>query len=251
MNQQGNTSTKVSHGTSVPEAIVLCGGLGTRLQTVVSDRPKPMATIGDRPFLALLLDFFHEQGIQRFILAAGHKADWIANFFTKTKQSYDVALSVETERMGTGGAVLLARSHVRRHPVAVVNGDSFCEVDMRAMLASHLRHEAFVTIAVARAKPVGEYGEVVFDDERRILAFTEKGNSTAEGWVNAGVYMFSEGAFADLPEKIPFSLERDFFPRHVKGSLFAFPCQTPLLDIGTPDRLDHARSMLFARGKPP
>jgi NDP-sugar pyrophosphorylase family protein len=229
---------------SVSDAVVLCGGLGTRLQAVVSDRPKPMAAIGDRPFLALLLDFLHAQGVRRFILAAGHKADWIEKFFASSALPYEVAFSVEKKRMGTGGALLLARSLVTRHPTAVVNGDSFCEVDMQAMFALHRRHRAFVSIAVTRAKPVGEYGEVLFGSDGRISTFTEKGPSKGEGWVNAGIYIFSKAALGILPEKTPSSLERDFFPVHVRSGMYAFKCHAPLLDIGTPDRLERARVLM-------
>lgn len=231
-------------GKPVVEAVVLCGGLGTRLQTVVSDRPKPMAEFGDRPFLALLLDFLHSQGVRRFILAAGHKAGRIEEFFAGRTLPYETVLSIEKEPMGTGGALLLARSHVRRHPTAVLNGDSFCEVDLRRMLSFHVSREAAVTMAVTRARPVGEYGEVLFDANGSIRAFTEKGNRADEGWVNAGVYLFSDRALNSLPGKVPSSLERDFFPSCAGQGLFAFTCQSPLLDIGTPDRLAKARAEL-------
>jgi NDP-sugar pyrophosphorylase family protein len=226
------------------DVIVLCGGLGTRLRSVVRNRPKPMADVGGRPFLALLLDHLVRSGFTRFILCCGYRSGTIKSFFRTFAGKYTVRYSMESKPLGTGGALRRAARLVKGNNAIVMNGDSFCAVDYNAMIQHHMRKRAFVTIAVCRVPKSDEFGKVVIDGRSRITEFVEKGSRSGSGWVNAGVYVFRKSIVAGLPKRTPLSLEHDVFPSIAAHNLFAYKSDGVLLDIGTPGRYKSARKHL-------
>jgi NDP-sugar pyrophosphorylase family protein len=227
------------------DVVVLCGGLGTRLGNLLGDIPKPMAPVGDRPFLFCLLEHMASFGFGRFVLCAGHMADVIERFFMSIQTSYEIELVQEGEPRGTGGALRQARNRLQSNPVLVINGDSFCSLDYAKMTEAHLSKSADVTIAVISVNRTTGYGSLMVDEDDRIRSFDEKARHEGPGTVNAGVYVFRPGVIDWIEDRIPLSLEYDVFPSLITARLFAYFAHGPLLDIGTPERYQRAKQELL------
>jgi NDP-sugar pyrophosphorylase family protein len=228
------------------DVAVLCGGLGLRLRAAVPDLPKPMAPVGEQPFLELLVARLARFGFRRFVLCAGFKAAAVASHFANRA---DVTVVSESSPLGTAGALRNALPELASEHVLALNGDSFCRVDYAAMLQSHHARSADVTLAVAPVDEARAYGAVLAGPDGRVTAFREKEPSGQAGkaWVNAGVYALRRSALAGLPATAPLSLETDVFPLWATSlRVFANPVEGPLLDIGTPERYERARRELPA-----
>jgi NDP-sugar pyrophosphorylase family protein len=226
------------------DVVVLCGGKGTRLRSVIRDRPKPMADIGGKPFLAELLDYVAKYGFHRFILCAGYKAQDIRSFFERYGRNYEVEFSEESKPIGTGGALRNALPFIHSDMCLVLNGDSFCAVEYEKLLIFHAVKSALVTIAVSRMKNAGEYGRVIIARDGAVKAFEEKATETRDGWVNSGVYVFNKSIVEAMKEKTMLSLEREVFPMIVGNKLYGFKSSTKTWDIGTPERYVWAQKNL-------
>jgi NDP-sugar pyrophosphorylase family protein len=234
------------------DAVILCGGLGTRLRGVVADRPKPMADVGGKPFLQLLVDHVSAFGFRRFVLCSGHMADSIESRFgakdgePAPSSGLDIVMSRESQPLGTGGAVWNAGALIHSGSFIVLNGDSFCAVDYGGLLAAHGRCQASVTVVVTSIADASQYGTVEMDRSGRIAGFREKTGVRARGLVNAGVYVFRRSVLDEIRITPPFSLERDIFPRLAADSgLHGWVTPGPLLDIGTPERYREAELRLI------
>lgn len=240
-------------GLSDLDALVLCGGLGTRLRPLVSGRPKPLADVGGRPFLTILLGSLTRQGVRRFVLCAGFLADAIEALRSQLGDGGEVEISREPSPLGTGGAVFHAMERVRSDPFLVLNGDSICRVDLAAMLHFHRAQRARLTIAVCPAPDVGgvggrlDYGRVRLGPDDSIASFDEKA-SDARGLVNAGVYLIDPVFFERRAPRGAFSLERDLFPSCGPGEAFGFRLADSVIDIGTPERYLEAEHALRGLG---
>jgi len=221
------------------DVLILCGGLGTRLRSVVGDRAKPMADVGGKPFLEVLVDHFARSGFRRFVLCVGHRADTVRAHF-RGSAAREFVFSEEPEPRGTAGAVKLAAKLCRPGTVLAMNGDSLCPLDPLALLDAHARRGAAATIAAAAAGGRRDAGGVEFDDAGRVTAFREK-EEAAPARVNAGVYALEPAVLASIPEGRAVSLERETFPAWIGRGLCAFPTDRPLYDIGTPERLEAFR----------
>lgn len=221
------------------EAIVLAGGLGTRLSPVVVDRPKAMVEIGGRPFLELLLHRMARYTVGRVILATGHFHDRIEAHFGCQWNGLEICYSVETYPLGTGGALWKALNLATRDDVLVFNGDTYFEVDLPRLCEFHRDIGADVTLALKPMRNFDRYATVQLKDGR-ITGFREKAK-VQEGLINGGVYFMSRSAiqrFA-VPEK--FSLETDFLEKRVSEiKLAGFVQDGYFIDIGVPD--DYARA---------
>ena len=166
------------------EAIVLAGGLGTRLRGIVDDIPKPMAPVHGRPFLAYVLDQLVDSGFHTTILAAGYRHEAIRSYFGEEYRGLALAWSVESEPLGTGGAIRLACDQAQSSDVFVLNGDTYLELDYRAMLKAHVRAGAQLSLAVCQVPDVARYGALEVS-EGIVRGFREKGQS-GPGWINGG-----------------------------------------------------------------
>lgn len=229
------------------DVVILCGGLGSRLREVLPDTPKPMADIAGRPFLQLLIEQIALCGACRFVLCLGYKAEHIESFFRAARMPHEIVFSRESKPLGTAGALWNAKAMIRSDPFVVLNGDSFCGVDLPEMLVRHSSSGAEVTMAVTPIKQAGDYGRVVVDTGDRVSSFLEKDGQATESWVNGGVYVCRRGLVDGLGHQLPSSLEQDVFPSLVRNRrLFAYRARGPLLDIGTPERYERARQHLLA-----
>ena len=224
------------------KAILLVGGLGTRLRSVVSSTPKVLASIGERSFLELLIRQLRSQGIRQLVMCTGYLADQIESRFGDGR-IWDVSIEYSKEEMplGTAGAVKLAERYLQDVPeFLVLNGDSFLEVDFENLMAFHRRcDDAIATMAVLRVENASRYGTVHMDERGRIKGFAEKTGSEAPGVVNGGVYVFNHSVLQHIPEG-PASLERDVFPRLLDQGVYAQEQHGMFIDIGTP--ADYARA---------
>ena len=227
------------------EAIVLAGGLGTRLRGVVDDVPKPMAPVQGRPFLALVLDQLVATGFKTVIFAVGYRHEAIRSYFGDDYRGLALRYSVEREPLGTGGAIRLACEQATARDVFVLNGDTYLELDFRAMLGAHAAARAELSMAICHVPDIARYGALEVDDGV-VQGFLEKGRSGA-GWINAGTYVLGPDLRARLLPQGAFSFEHDLLEPEV-GSIrpFAFRASGLFIDIGIPE--DYARiQQVFSR----
>ena len=216
------------------EAIVLAGGLGTRLRSVVKDLPKPMAPVHGRPFLALVLDQLVEAGFATAILAAGYRHEVIRDCFGDRYRGLVLRYSVESEPLGTGGAMRLACIHTHARDVFVLNGDTYLELDFRAMLDAHVRVAASFSMAVCHVPDVARYGALDLEDGI-VRGFREKGRS-GPGWINGGTYILGPELRARLRPEGASSFESDVLVPEVELIRpLAFRTSGLFIDIGIPE----------------
>lgn len=216
------------------EAIILAGGMGTRLKSVVKEVPKPMAPINDRPFLEYLLDHLIKYGIQRVIFSVGFKSNIIADHFGEKYNNCTLAYVYEDEPLGTGGAIKEAMKSVNSDHVLVTNGDSLFITDIQGQFVFHQNREADVTLGLKSMIDFDRYGTVIADNDSRIHNFREK-EAVSNGLINGGVYIFNVEAFTsiDFPKK--FSVENNYFQTHTKEcKFFGYQSDGYFLDIGIP-----------------
>lgn len=230
------------------DALILAGGLGTRLSSVVSDRAKSVAPVAGRPFLAFVLDHLaHGGAISRVVLCVGHHADSVRNAFGDTHAGLPIAYSQEAEPLGTGGALRLAieRFDVKQ-PFLAMNGDTVLNLRLDTLLQHHRAHRADLTMALAYVKDAERFGTTALEGDR-IVGFHEKG-STLRGWINGGMYLFGTRAGRELHAMpVKFSLERDFFAARLSGlRCYGYRSRAAFLDIGIPE--DYQRAARLLRG---
>ncbi|MFT4533499.1 MAG: D-glycero-alpha-D-manno-heptose 1-phosphate guanylyltransferase [Saprospiraceae bacterium] len=217
------------------EAIILAGGMGTRLKSVVKEVPKPMAPINGRPFLEYLLDHLVKNGIERVIFSVGFKSNIIADHFGDKYQNCELIYVYEDEPLGTGGAIKKAMRFVSGENVLVTNGDSIFITDIQGQFVFHLNREADVTLGLKSMVDFDRYGTVIIDNNSIIHDFREK-ESVSKGLINGGVYIFNVEAFTsiDFPQK--FSVENNYFQTHTNQSKFyGYQSDGYFLDIGIPE----------------
>lgn len=225
----------------ITEAIILAGGLGTRLRSAVPDLPKCMAPVAGRPFLTFVIDYFYRQGIERFIVSVGYKHELIEEYLQKEYQHIDYVCVVEDEPLGTGGAIVKAASIAKTENVVVLNGDTFFKIDLSELSSFHSHHDAECTICLKQMKNTDRYGVVETNSNGRIVSFREK-KFYETSVINGGVYavnvamLLGEG----LPEK--FSFEKDYFEKFYGSKrIFGLIQEGYFIDIGIPEDYEKAQ----------
>jgi NDP-sugar pyrophosphorylase family protein len=229
------------------DIVVLAGGLGTRLRGVLPDAPKIMAPIAGRPFLEHLLHWFREQGARRVLLGLGYRADSVLRYLeSHTFPGLYIETIVESEPLGTAGAIAFARPMLASDPVLAVNGDTFMDADLNAFLTAHRMAGAEASLLAARVDCPGRYGRLVLNQDR-VLRFEEKDPSALEpSWINAGYYLFRQSLLDRIARLSHGSLERDVLSALPPGSIHAFPIRGRFVDIGTPESLGSAEEVFRA-----
>ena len=230
---------------NVTSAIVLAGGLGTRLRSVVSDLPKPMAPIGSRPFLEHQLDYWIDQGVNRFVLSVGYRYEAIIDHFGSSYKGADLDYAIEKEPLGTGGGLLLAAEKIDHHnPFLLLNGDTYFEVDLKVLNEFSLKNNADWCFSLFRANEEGRYLGMEVSAEGRITSL-KSGHS---GWANGGVYWvhpdaLNSGKFA-VGDNV--SLEDDIFPDGLasRQRFFGVKFTGAFIDIGVPGDYQRAPTLL-------
>lgn len=226
------------------EAIVLAGGLGTRLRSAVSDLPKAMAPIAGQPFLAYLLRFLELQGIERVVLAVGYRREAIRDWFGSRYRTLELVYSIEEQPLGTGGALLRALEHISGALAYVLNGDTFLHLNYQALSqALEAAPDASLAVALRRIADAGCYGAALVA-EGRIHGFRARG-SNAPGLINAGCYLVARNIFERYSMPATFSWETDFLePRAAELRPVAVECEAPFIDIGVPEAFERAQTLI-------
>ncbi len=236
-------------------AFVLAGGLGTRLRSLVSDRPKPMAPINGIPFLEILIRSLGYKGVRRFVLLTGYMGAVIEDYFTGFDPQLDIQCVRETRPLGTGGAVKNAEVFASAATL-LVNGDTFFDADLGALLAFHQRVGSQVTLSLHPVPDVSRYGSVLTDSADMVTGFMEKRQNAGPGLINAGFSVLTREFIESLPAR-PFSMEQEIFPIAAGSGVMAGLKQIrPFFDIGEPatycafERYVKENAGLFERKSP-
>jgi D-glycero-alpha-D-manno-heptose 1-phosphate guanylyltransferase len=223
---------------------ILAGGLGTRLRARIADRPKVLAPVRGRPYLAYLLDQLAAAGVRRAVLLTGFLAEQVRETFGDAHAGMRLDYSVEPEPLGTGGALRRALPYLTSPTCLLLNGDSFCEAPLPDFADFHRRQAADASLVLSRSEDCSRFGRVHFEAGGRVVRFEEKPPDGGAGWINAGVYLLQRASIAEVPPDRPLSLERDLLPSWLgRRRLCAFPCPGRFLDIGTPE--SYARAEAF------
>jgi D-glycero-alpha-D-manno-heptose 1-phosphate guanylyltransferase len=227
-------------------AAILVGGHGTRLQPVVSDRPKVLALVRGRPFLAYLLDQLMSLDISEVVFCSGYMSDKIQECFRDSYGSLRLLYSREEKPLGTGGAIRLAMPYFRSDTVLVMNGDSYIDVDLEAYLNWFRERERRAALVLTKAEDTSRYGTVCVDGDR-ITAFEEKKACSGLGWINAGIYLLKRSLVSSIPAGKFYSLEHEFFPSLTGGELYGFCVERRFIDIGTPEAYTMAEEFFASK----
>ncbi len=222
------------------QAIILAGGLGTRLRSAVPDLPKCMAPVAGKPFLHHVIAYLLGQGVNRFIFSLGYMHDLIEEFVTENYPQLDVEFVIEATPLGTGGAIRLACEKASSANVLVLNGDTLFKVNIATLLEFHTTTQAACTLVLKPMKSFDRYGVVEIDHENRIQSFKEK-KFYEKGLINGGVYSLHVKSFLDLtlPEK--FSFEKDYLEKYFETEhLMGIIQEGYFIDIGIPEDFEKA-----------
>lgn len=227
------------------DVVILCGGLGKRLKSVISDRPKPMAEIKNRPFLDILVDYVASYGFKRFILCIGYNGNVIKKYYQSNKDnSVTILFSEESEPLGTGGAIKNAESLIKSNPFLVLNGDSFCQVDLHKFLDFHIKKRALLSMVLTGISKDRDYGVINLGRSQRIIKFDEKVESKSSNFINCGIYSFDIRIFSLMPVNRNFSLEYELFPKIINSKFYGYITEGTFIDIGTPGKYRKAKKIL-------
>ena len=224
-------------------AVILAGGLGTRLRTVVHDRTKVMANVAGRPFLTYVLDKIVEAGIKRTVICTGFLADSISAVLKDDYRGLQIIYSHETSPLGTAGALRQALDQLKNFPTLVFNGDSYINVDLEAFVQFHGSHHSPFSLVLAKKSCSDAFGLVEVERDGVVARFSEKESTGKSEWVNAGIYLMEKPIFESIPEGKTISLEREIFPKWVGHGLHGYAQEETLFDIGTPSSLSEVQEI--------
>lgn len=229
----------------IKEAIILAGGLGTRLRDAVPDLPKCMAPVNGKPFISYVIDFLQDQGITCFIFALGYKSEIIMQYLAETYPEIDKKFSIETDPLGTGGAIKLACGLATEQSVLVANGDTLFKIDLLELASFHTLSGAHCTLSLKYMENFDRYGVVELDDDCAITSFKEKAFYSS-GLINGGMYALNVHRFLEdetLPEK--FSFEKDYLEASFeKCRMFGIEQEGYFIDIGIKEDYERAQAEL-------
>ncbi len=227
------------------ECIILAGGLGTRLRSVVSDLPKCMAPVAGKPFLAYIISHLQKQGIEKFIFSLGYKSEYIIDFINTLYSTFNMQFSIEKEPLGTGGAIKFAAKNSTSTNTLIVNGDTLFTVNVANLFAIHSTNNADCTLSLKSMVEFERYGVVEVNNDHTIKSFKEK-QFYETGLINGGVYVLNVDNFLseDLPER--FSFEKDYLEKYFnKRKMYGIVQDEYFIDIGIPEDYERAQRELI------
>lgn len=225
------------------EAIILAGGFGTRLQTVVNDVPKPMAPVAGKPFLDYIFLYLKHYGITHVVLSTGYLAHKVSDHYKQEFNGIRVSYAVEETPQGTGGGIRLAMEQCHTEHILVLNGDSFFDVDLTTYAAQYNSCGSGGALALRKVGNAARYGTISLGSGQRISAFKEKDSIEKPGLINGGVYLLNRNIFLEhTPAAKAFSIEKDFFEtRNSEIKLCGFEYEGYFIDIGIPEDYNRAQ----------
>jgi D-glycero-alpha-D-manno-heptose 1-phosphate guanylyltransferase len=227
----------------IKEAIILAGGLGTRLRSTVPDLPKCLAPVGGRPFIAWLTDYFRREGIERFIFALGYKSDDFNAFFRTEFPHGNYAISLETEPLGTGGAIRQACGKVEGKTVLILNGDTFFRIELQTLAEFHAAKNGACTLCLKPMQDFDRFGVVELAPDGQVSRFREKQYYPA-GLINGGVYALEKSTLLEEDYPKVFSFEKDFLEAGREKRLYGLVQDRYFIDIGIPEDYRRAHKEL-------
>ncbi len=228
--------------------IILAGGFGTRLQTVVNDVPKCMAPIAGKPFLYWLTKHLQTQGVTTFIFSVGYKKEYIIDWAKENFTQEQYTICAEDEPLGTGGAIKMALQYATSNTVLAVNGDTFYDGAIATIVDTHTRHNALCTLGLQTMHFFERYGNVILNNNNGITSFEEK-KFVSKGQINTGNYVINKQAFLALPLPEKFSFETDFLAAYVNsGNLYGIVNDGYFIDIGIPEDYNIANQHFLSLG---
>ena len=223
-------------------AIVLAGGAGTRLSSVVSEVPKSMAPVNGRPFLEILVSYLMDQGVSVLVLSVGYKREAIQRHFGSRWRGMEIHYCVEEQPLGTGGALKKAMEELGHARAFALNGDTYCPVNLEALEAA--QRSAELTLTLKRLDDVGRFGSVELDAAGSVIAFHEKSATASAGLINAGIYVVNGSLFRLSPPNPRFSFETEMMQRFCSSAaMHGFVTDAPFIDIGLPEEFQRAQTL--------
>lgn len=225
-------------------AIILAGGLGTRLRSVVSEMPKCMAPVNQRPFLDYVIHDLQKNGITHFVFSVGYKSEAIIDHIQINYPQLQADFAIEESPLGTGGAIQHALSFVKEEQVVIVNGDTIFEVDLNKMAEEHVHTTANCTLALKPMTNFERYGVVRINEKNIVKGFEEK-KYYSEGLINGGIYILNKNTFLQHHFPAVFSFEKDYLEKYIeKESMQGFVSDAFFIDIGIPEDYERAQQLL-------
>lgn len=226
------------------EAVILAGGFGTRLQSVVSDVPKPMAPINKIPFLNYVFDYLKYYQIEHVVLSTGYLAEKLVEYYKDKFNGIKISYAKEETPLGTGGGIRLAMAQCKTKNVLVLNGDSFFDVDLNLHYHNHILKQADCTLALRKVDNAARYGTIQLGTANIIEAFKEKDDVAKDGLINGGVYILNKEVYLNKTEEnFVFSIEKDFYEKRIKElNIFGFEFNGYFIDIGLPEDYSKAQT---------
>ncbi|HON18214.1 MAG TPA: nucleotidyltransferase family protein [Salinivirgaceae bacterium] len=216
------------------EAVILAGGLGTRLSGVIHDLPKPMAPVGEYPFLFYILHFLEQQGIRHTVLSVGHMHQTIINAFGNSFKSMKLSYAIENEPLGTGGGIKLASGLISSPRFFLLNGDTFFHVNLQQLSEFHLQNKALISVALKPLTHFDRYGVVEMAQNGQIIAFKEK-KACDKGLINGGIYIVERRLLENYPLQ-KFSFEQNILEKETQNAtVYGQPFDGYFIDIGIPE----------------
>ena len=227
------------------EAIILAGGLGTRLRSAVPDLPKCMAPINGVPFISYLIDNLINEGVTNFIFSLGYKSELFISFLEEKLPMKNYLIVIEDEPLGTGGAIKLACKKAKDENVIALNGDSLFKVNLKELMHFHLEKKSRCTLALKPMQDFERYGSVEIDAVQKIQSFKEKQFIT-KGCINGGVYAIEVASFLQKSLEDKFSMEQDYLEKYSgEGNFYGFIQEGYFIDIGIPEDFVRAQIELL------
>lgn len=231
------------------EAIILAGGLGTRLGELTSHTPKPMLQVNGRPFVSYVMDYLIESEVDCIVFAVSYLSNQFIDFFGESYKGVPIRFSIEKEPLGTGGAIKNAAEICQGNTVLVVNGDTFCLLDIQKMYAEHRQKRAAISIGISQVDDTNRYGSVISDQHGFVASFTEKGSTSGPGYINCGTYLINKDVLKFSNFSACFSFEKDILEgrEDLQLKINTFSTSADFLDIGVPSDFERSKFFLKAR----
>ena len=219
----------------IKEAIILAGGQGTRLRSVLPDLPKCMANIGTKPFLYYIIHYLLKNNIQHIVFSLGYKSEIITEYLSVHFPNLHYTICIETEPLGTGGAIILATNSCQENDFLIINGDTFFNINIPEFADFYFKNKAKCMIALKSMQDISRYGVVEINDKNLIINFKEK-KGYKQGLINGGIYLINKMYLTSkkLPQVFSFEkeiLEKDF----IHNQIYAYTDTNYFIDIGIPE----------------
>jgi len=222
------------HNDNTIVPVVLAGGLGTRLNSVLSGLPKVLAPVKGKPFITYIFDKLLHSGFKEVILCTGFKSNLVEKTLKYNYNGLAIKYSIENKPLGTGGAIKLASKITNSKLFLIINGDSLCSANLINYIDNHIRDNAVNSLLLTKVDNSSRYGSVEIDEENNIKYFIEK-SINENRLINAGVYILNRHTVINIPCDIFYSLENDLFPKLISKNFKGYFFESSFIDIGVPE----------------